>query len=68
MNLSIVKQRSPQDDIRVSRGPHKKRWARRTWIHKVTGEEYTIEANNRETCGELFKAEVPEPREWRESK
>ena len=59
---------SERSEDKVSPGPHKKKWARRTWIHKVTGEEYIIEATNREVCGELFKAEVPEPREWEEKR
>ena len=59
---------SERSEDKVSPGPHKKKWARRTWIHKVTGEEYTIEVTNRKECEELFKAEVSEPREWREKR
>jgi len=34
----------------------------------VTGEEITVEADSKDGCEDLFKRDVPEPREWREEK
>ena len=56
------------DESTHKRGRPQIRWYSRTWIHKVTGEEYTVEAKNRKECEKLFKADVPEPREWREER
>ena len=68
----MTRQSSPQDDLsateHVSPGRHKQRWVSRTWIHTVTGDEITVEAGSKDKCEDLFKRDVPEPREWREKK
>ena len=49
-------------------GPHKQLWARKTWIHKESGYEMTIETDHPKKCKELFMLSIIDPGEWREKR
>ena len=51
-------------------GPHKQMWARRTWIHRITGAELTIERSHPDDCYVAFRQCIVSQfkHDWREKK
>ena len=55
-------------EYKIPLGPHRALWASKTWIHKLTGAEMTIESDHKDDCLYLFYASISNPKNWKEKK